>query len=488
MTSPSLSAADTNGVRGSRGKLAQLTAKRIESDIIRRRWPVGTLLGSEGELRERYGVSRAVLREAIRLTEHHQAATMRRGPAGGLVVRAPEPSGATRAMVIYLESIGTNLEDLIGARLLLEPLAVALAVERVDEQGVEHLRAVLAADDSDLLHRGRSGHVVHVAIGELSGNPAVALFIEILAQLTERYSKVTKGGQRAATSAEMGHEAVNAHRAVVEAIIAGNAARAQFVMQNHLEAMGAWLADQAKMLSYQGRPSASENVISGDKLAEVVAERIRQDIRHGDGRVGDVLGSESTLQGRYAVSRSVLREAIRLLEFHSIAEMRRGPGGGLVVSAPDAEASVETMSLYLDYRHIEVRDLLGVQESIELGCLDNVAARINEPGVADRLRGSLLIDECTPESDVLEAARVFHTELADLSGNPILGLFLTVLLELWERHSAALPVTNPAAGPRAPELAAVHAAIVDALLVNDPGLAKNRLRRYLRALADWWHA
>ncbi|MGD1257137.1 FadR/GntR family transcriptional regulator [Mycobacterium seoulense] len=488
MTSPSLPPADTTGAPGSRGKLAQLTAKRIEADIIRRRWPVGALLGSEAELREHYGVSRAVLREAIRLTEHHQAATMRRGPAGGLVVRAPEPSGATQAMVIYLESVGTNLEDLIGARLLLEPLAVALAIERVDEQGIEHLRAVLAADDSDLPHRGKSGHVVHVAIGELSGNPAVALFIEILAQLTERYSNVTNGREHAATSAAIGHDGVNAHRAVVEAIIGGDVARAQFAMRNHLEALGAWLADQAKLLSYHARPSAFDNVISGDKLAEVVAERIRQDIRQADGRVGDVLGSETILQDRYAVSRSVLREAIRLLEYHSIAQMRRGPGGGLVVSAPDAEASVETMSLYLDYRHIEVRDLLGVQESIELGCVDNVAARINEPGVADRLRGSLLIDEHTPESDVLEAARLFHAELADLSGNPILELFLKVLLELWVRHSAALPVKNPAAGPRAPELAAVHAAIVDALLANDCGLAKNRLRRYLRALGDWWQA
>lgn len=488
MTSTSLSAADASGTRGSRGKLALLTAKRIEADIIRRRWPVGALLGSEGELREQYGVSRAVLREAIRLTEHHQAATMRRGPSGGLFVRSPEPSGATRAMVIYLESVGTSLEDLIGARLLLEPLAVALAVERIDEQGIERLRAVLAGDDSDLLHHGKFGHVVHVAIGELSCNPAIALFIEILAQLTERYSRVANGREHDAISAATGHDAAKAHRAVVEAIISGDVARAQFVLQNHLEAMGVWLAEKAKLLSYHGRPSTFENVISGDKLAEVVAERIRQDIRQGDGQVGDVLGSESSLQARYAVSRSVLREAIRLLEYHSIAEMRRGPGGGLVVSAPDAEASVETMSLYLDYRHIEVRDLLAVQESIELGCVDNVAARINEPGVAARLRGSLMIDERTPESDVLEAARVFHAELADLSGNPILGLFLKVLLELWERHSAALPVRNPAAGPRGPELAAVHGAIVDALLANDPGLAKNRLRRYLRALADWWQA
>lgn len=486
MNTTTPSAPDATAVRGTKGKLAQWTAKRIEADIIRQRWPVGALLGSESELREQYGVSRAVLREAIRLAEHHQAATMRRGPAGGLFVRAPETSGATRAMVIYLESIGTSLEDLIGARLLLEPLAVGLAVERLDEPGIDYLRNVLASDDSVLLHHGDRGHVVHVAIAEMSGNPAVALFVEILARLTERYSKITNNRPRAGDAEATGHDAAQAHRAMVEAIVAGDVSRAQYIMQNHLEAMGAWLAEQATLLSHQGRPSASDTVISGDKLAEVVAERIRLDIRLGDGRIGDVLGSESALQDRYSVSRSVLREAVRLLEYHSIAEMRRGPGGGLVVAAPGAEASVETMSLYLDYQQMQIHDLLGLQESIELGCVDNIAARVNEPGIADRLRGSLWIDEQTPESDVLEAARAFHAELADLSGNPVLDLFLKVLLELWVRHSVALPVKNPELGPRAPELASVHAGIVDALLAGDASLAKNRLRRYLRALADFW--
>lgn len=471
--------------RGSKSKLAQVTAKKIEAEVIRQRWPVGALLGSEGELREQYSVSRAVLREAIRLTEHHQTATMRRGPSGGLFVRAPEPTGALRAMVIYLESIGTSLEDLIEARLLLEPLAVALVIQRLDEHGVDRLRSALAPGDAAPRQQTIRGHAVHVAIGDLSGNPAVALFIEILARLTERYSRIPESRSHV-TDASTGSEADRAHREIIEAIVAADVTRAQLILRSHLHEMGTWLAGQAKLLSYQGRPMAAETVIGGEKLSEIVAERIRHDIRLSDGRIGEVLGSEAALQERYGVSRSVLREAVRLLEYHSIAEMRRGPGGGLVIAAPNADASIETMGLYLDYRKIDIRDLLALQESIELGCVDNIVARINQPGVADRLRGSLQIDETTPESDVLEAARVFHAEIADLSGNPILDLFLRVLLELWVRHSSALPVDQTIGGPRAPELAAVHGAIVDALLVNDAALAKIRLRRYLSALTDYW--
>src|SRR5262245_15204814 len=82
-----------------RQKLAAQVAQRIESEIVASDWPVGRVLGSEPELMERYGVSRAVFREAVRLVEHHQVATMRRGRSGGLVVRAPDATAVTAAMV-----------------------------------------------------------------------------------------------------------------------------------------------------------------------------------------------------------------------------------------------------------------------------------------------------------------------------------------------------------------------------------------------------
>src|SRR5690242_16055123 len=125
------------------GKLAAQVAHQIESTVIRRNWPVGKSLGSEVDLREHFGVSRSVLREAVRLVEHHQVARMRRGPNGGLFVCAPDAGPATHAMVIYLEYVGTSVTDLLHARLLLEPIAAGLAADRINEEGIDTLRAIL---------------------------------------------------------------------------------------------------------------------------------------------------------------------------------------------------------------------------------------------------------------------------------------------------------------------------------------------------------
>src|SRR5487761_879245 len=83
-------AADLSAGRAKSAKLAESAARRLEAEIAEVGWPVGQILGSEPELIERLGVSRAIFREAVRLLEQDNVASMRRGPGGGLIVTAPD--------------------------------------------------------------------------------------------------------------------------------------------------------------------------------------------------------------------------------------------------------------------------------------------------------------------------------------------------------------------------------------------------------------
>ncbi|HEY0227737.1 MAG TPA: FCD domain-containing protein, partial [Mycobacterium sp.] len=154
-------------------KLASTIARDIEADIIRRGWPVGASLGSERALQQHFSVSRSVLREAVRLVEHHQVARMRRGPNGGLLICEPDAGPATRAIVIYLEYLGTTLSDLLNARLVLEPLAASLAAERIDESGIDRLRAVLHAEEQWKPGLPAPRDEFHIALAEQSKNPVL---------------------------------------------------------------------------------------------------------------------------------------------------------------------------------------------------------------------------------------------------------------------------------------------------------------------------
>jgi DNA-binding FadR family transcriptional regulator len=150
-------------------KLAASTVDRVVDDIAAMGWPEGEILGSEADLLERYGVSRAVFREAVRLLEHLQVARMRQGPGGGLMVLPPTVDSVTDAVSVYLFYVGAELDEVFEARQLLEVLAVELAVERLGPAHLETMRAIVAAEQGGPTGKPRA---LHKAIAEASGNPA----------------------------------------------------------------------------------------------------------------------------------------------------------------------------------------------------------------------------------------------------------------------------------------------------------------------------
>ncbi|MEV7981793.1 FCD domain-containing protein [Streptomyces sp. NPDC086519] len=472
------------------GKLAAQTAQRIEATVIRRGWPVGESLGSEVDLRERLGVSRAVLREAVRLVEHHQVARMRRGPGGGLIVCAPDAGPATRAMVIYLEYVGTSVTDLLQARRLLEPIAAGLAADRITEEGIATLRATLEAErdhwDDPSVH---SQDPLHPVLGQLSGNPVLHLFIDVLTRLTARYAHTSRRISRAEMHAakETSHRE---HRAVVDAVVADDGARAQTELTAHLESVAAWIEKHrvrrgARIAGTVVEPELAEGPRA--KLAEVVAARIHDDIAARGWQIGQVLGSEADLLARYEISRAVLREAVRLLEYHSVARMRRGPGGGLVVTEPEPQASIDTMALFLEYQGVTADDLRIVRNAIELGIVARVTARhaAGDKEVAQRLGKAVRWTTEGPADDPRKAD-LFHSELAALADNPVLSLFLAIITELFRRHASGHDRPLPG-DTAADEVQHVHQRVLDAIVQGDAGVARHRMRRHLDALIPWWH-
>ncbi|BBZ45191.1 FadR/GntR family transcriptional regulator [Mycobacterium parmense] len=475
---------------GQADKLAAKTARDIEADIARRGWVVGESLGSEQALQQRFRVSRSVLREAVRLVEHHRVARMRRGPGGGLLICEPDAGPATRAVVIYLEYLGTTLPDLLTARLVLEPLAASLAADRIDEAGIARLRAVLSAEQ-----RWRPGAPAprdefHIALAEQSHNPVLQLFIDILMRLTTRYALQSRAESPSAAIEAVDHMHQH-HAEVVAAVTAGDAARARTLTERHVEAVTAWLqrhGSRARATRPTRRPPPD---VPRGKLAETLAATIGDDIAAGGWQIGSVFGSETALLDRYQVSRAVFREAVRLLEYHSIAQMRRGPRGGLVVTQPRAQASIETIALYLQYRNPSREDLRCVRDAIEIDDVAKVVKRRAEPEVRAFLAAHRAADRAVSErtgGDVRQGAVEefrFHVGLAQLAGNALLDLFLRIIVELFRRHWTS---TGQALPTWADVVAVDHAhlRILDAIEAGDDSLARYRVRRHLDAAASWW--
>jgi len=215
------------------GKLAEHVAGALRDDIERAKWPVGEVIGSETDLIERYGVSRAILREAVRILEHHGAVRTKRGPHGGVVVTAPDSGAIVRSARMVLEYDGVTGEQLFEARSVLEVAAVRLAAERATSEVAADLRAALETEErvGDAAERFMP---VHHRLAAATGNRLFELFVDVTGELVP--SRVRADRRTPQGIATLSVEVHRAHDKIVEAVVAGDADVAERRMLRHLKA------------------------------------------------------------------------------------------------------------------------------------------------------------------------------------------------------------------------------------------------------------
>ena len=111
----------------------------------------------------------------------------------------------------------------------------------------------------------------------------------------------------------------------------------------------------------------------------------------------------------------MVRQAVRLLEHHQIAKMRRGPGGGLFVLAPSPNVVADIVALYLEYQGVTVRELFEVRLCVELAVVDLAIERLTPESTAELVE-ALQLETSAPPGDFSVAAHDLHIVLASLSG------------------------------------------------------------------------
>jgi len=208
--------------------------------IIELGWPAGLPLGTEQELMKIHGASRAALRGAIRLLEHHSIVTMQRGSGGGLIVAQPDVSATMQAVCVYLEYAGIGPRDILATRRALELAAMNLVIERLDHEGEQRLHDQIQAEAQ--LDGGAGADELlrfHFLLAELCGDPALRLFDGIVLQLADTHSTFHRRGRpdRDRVVARIKEY----HREIARAIIARDKEQACRQMAQYIAGIRTWL-------------------------------------------------------------------------------------------------------------------------------------------------------------------------------------------------------------------------------------------------------
>jgi DNA-binding FadR family transcriptional regulator len=158
---------------------------------------------------------------------------------------------------------------------------------------------------------------------------------------------------------------------------------------------------------------------------QLLADELRADITSGRLQPGERLPPEPELCVRSGVSRSTVREALRLLASQHLIVTTRGVTGGSFVAHPDAEQLSESLStgltLLSNAAAIGFTDLLELRRALEIPAAALAATRRTEQHLAE-LRATLFDPDHDDLDTMLTAHAEFHSAVAKATGNPIYEL------------------------------------------------------------------
>lgn len=172
--------------------LSQRTAEALRNMIItEHKYKFGEKLPNENELSDELGISRATLREAIRILTSEGILTVKRG-IGTYVSEQINQYADGSIDVQEFSKMKITLRDLYETRMIFEPEAAALACKRASKSEIEHILELGEKCQREVLKnpqgkkRIASESAFHGAILKASHNDFLSRFMPVLTQTIEQ--------------------------------------------------------------------------------------------------------------------------------------------------------------------------------------------------------------------------------------------------------------------------------------------------------------
>lgn len=213
-------------------RLYEQIAKAVRDRIVRGELVPGDRLPNERELALAYGVSRNVVREAVRALAKDGLIEVRQGSGTYVADGTSVALGDSLGLALSLGSSGKKLSNLIEIRSILEPTMAGLAASRATKKDVAAMEAEIeimdgAFDDVDVFIA--SDHRFHVAIARATQNELVPLILVPVVDVLNEQRKRLFFVVHSARSAQ------KFHRQILTAIREKDSAAAVETMRGHLK-------------------------------------------------------------------------------------------------------------------------------------------------------------------------------------------------------------------------------------------------------------
>lgn len=215
------------------------------------------------------------------------------------------------------------------------------------------------------------------------------------------------------------------------------------------------------------------------RLTDQVVTHMTRMITSGDWSAGAALPPEGELAQQLGVSRTVIRECVRVLASRGMLDVRQGRG--TFVTPPAAWTVTEPLALLVKADRSELHNWLEVRTILEVESAALAAQRLTDDD-RERLRAAVrrLEKESAHPDAYMEADIDFHLTIARATKNPALARLLRPVVQpLREEFQETVQISQAR-----DNATREHHAIVAAILVGDAPAARAAMTAHLSRVAD----
>jgi DNA-binding FadR family transcriptional regulator len=213
--------------------------------------------------------------------------------------------------------------------------------------------------------------------------------------------------------------------------------------------------------------------ITKTNLYEQIADTLEQAIIRSGKKI-EKLPSEQELCRRFDVSRTVIREALKVLKERGLIQSRNGEGS--YISKPNTDTVSSAIGRIIRMDNINNDNLHDIRLILETSAA-RLAARNSGPEELQHLDDVIkkMSDLSIPPDERISLDADFHATIARAGGNELLRMFVEVMTILLSQYM----VKGMSGGEGMKKTLKQHRKILEAIRAGDPDKAEKAIRDHL---------
>jgi GntR family transcriptional repressor for pyruvate dehydrogenase complex len=235
-------------------KISDQIIEQIRNAILSGRFKPGDKVASEKELISDFGVSKATLREALRVLEGMGLVEIKKGIAGGVFIAEVDMKTTIHGIINFLHFRTVSIKDITMIRYLLEPPVVQIAASRIQPEDIVKLESMIVEHPAvpDTIVSREIGF--HRYLARMTENPILILVMDFIDNILDDIKFQLDPG------AEFYHKVAKSHQAILECLKRKDGVGARREIVNDLLEVGNHLANLSGTQPFDPAMLVDENL------------------------------------------------------------------------------------------------------------------------------------------------------------------------------------------------------------------------------------